>query len=64
MKKNQVAIGNAYEAVVNRRKGERREFFAIVLGGRRSMTPEGELKNEAPARAYSTISVFSTAVTP
>lgn len=30
----------------------------------REMTPEGELKNEAPARAYSTISVFSTAVTP
>ena len=36
MKKSQVAIGNAYEAVVNRRKGERREFFAILLGGRRS----------------------------
>jgi hypothetical protein len=36
VKKSQVAIGNAYEAVVNRRKGERREFFAILLGGRRS----------------------------
>jgi hypothetical protein len=36
VKKNQVAIGNAYEAVVNRRKGERRELSAIVLGGRRS----------------------------